>query len=262
VVSRSLSVFLLSVLVTGATWVSATTELRWDPRWSSVPFGDTGTVSVILDEPLPMRTIEVFVTYDSTLISGLSGEPGSVFDGVPCFLFEDFGITSPGVWHGLVVIIGGACQTTGPGELLVLNFTAGSNQGICHLTTVDVKLFTPEATLYPEVSLSSAYVIIGPESTDVPAAPAVGFSLSPNPFNPIVNLDVELANSMAATLSVFDPRGHRVAQPWSGILPSGRSSVSWQGLASSGAALPSGTYLFVLELPGREPMSVNGTLIR
>ncbi len=257
-----LLVIVLFALVFGASGVIAKTDLGWEPRWSAVPHGDTGSISILLDDPLPLRSIEVWIEYDTSLISDLVGDPGAVFDGVPCFLFEDFGETEPGVWHGFIAIIGGECQTVGPGILLDLSFTAGVNPGICHFTTVDVKLFKPDANLYPDVSLNSAYVIIGPEATDVPHAPAVGFSLSPNPFNPAVNLEVELTQAMPAIMSVFDQRGQRVARPWSGTLPSGTSSVTWRGTSDNGAHLPSGSYIFVLEIPGRAPLAINGTLIR
>jgi hypothetical protein len=72
----------------------------------------------------------------------------------------------------------------------------------------------------------------------------------PNPFNPQVNVDfvVEFSVPVPAEvrLDVFDLRGRLVAQVGPTVYPTGPHSMTWNGVASSGAKVASGIYFLRL----------------
>jgi|GEM_PF-1968457 len=63
----------------------------------------------------------------------------------------------------------------------------------------------------------------------------------PNPFNPATTLSFTMAETGAATLTVYNLAGVEVARPWQGLAERGDHEVSFNG-----AALPSGLYLYTL----------------
>ena len=65
----------------------------------------------------------------------------------------------------------------------------------------------------------------------------------PNPFNPRTNLSFTLELSGFIELDVFDLKGHRVTQIFSGVLEAGVHDFDWQARDAAGRPLPSGTYL-------------------
>ncbi|MCB9357675.1 MAG: T9SS type A sorting domain-containing protein [Calditrichaeota bacterium] len=67
----------------------------------------------------------------------------------------------------------------------------------------------------------------------------------PNPFNPETTIEIELAQSGPATLTIFDVLGQEVAKPFSGSFASGRYSVLFNG-----QDLPSGVYFYQLNAGG------------
>lgn len=252
--------FALGLVVLTAAGAGAVT-VRLDPVFQAVDPGDPGVISMVTDETVAIRTAEITLQVDPAILTTMTCTPGAVFDGVPCFIWEESEELEPGVWHGFAVIIGASCQTSGPGELLHWEFTTGA-EGVSPVTAVEVKLFSPDGLLIPDVSVEGpASVQVGTVS-DVPAAPSARLDLAPNPFNPAVSLTADLDAATSAELWVLDARGRRVARPWAGELPAGPSVLTWHGRDDLGAALPSGSYLFVLRMPGRPPLTAQGILVR
>lgn len=64
----------------------------------------------------------------------------------------------------------------------------------------------------------------------------------PNPFNPRVNLRVELPTSGTARVDIVDVRGRRVRELFSGARAAGTLDLQWDGRNDRGKALPSGIY--------------------
>jgi hypothetical protein len=244
-----------------ASLVHAETQLRLDAGLQTLAPGEAGFVSVILDDAVMLRTIEVTLRGDPDRLLDMTSTPGMVFDDVACMIWDQSEITEPGVWHGFAVIIGSECAATGPGELLRWTFTAGADGGTI-IDPVEVKLYAPDATRIDDVTCDHAVVLIS-TTTDVPSAGVSSrLQLHPNPFNPLVNLTVDLNNDACASLSVYDARGRLVATPWRGTMTAGRSVHQWRGVGDGGLLQPSGTYLFVLDVQGREPVTMTGSLVR
>jgi len=81
-----------------------------------------------------------------------------------------------------------------------------------------------------------------------PGTPSVTRLLEnvPNPFNPSTEIRFALSTETAASISVFDVRGRRVASADLGNLPPGQHGWVWNGVDSRGATLGSGVYFVVL----------------
>lgn len=239
---RTTTVF-LAILLLAAT-ASGQVSLRWDPHDQTIPVGGSGHLSVMIDEPLDLRTIELWVEYDPTILTSIHGQPGELFHSSGCALFTDFQDDVPGQWYGTAIALGFDCWLTGPGELYRWDFD-GLGPGFSHVEAMQVRLYDPDAVLLEEVTLPGTIVFVG-NDTGVPSDPPrnLGLGLHPNPFNP--SCWIELEGSGPAWLEVFDPTGRLLAAPWSGVLAEGPRSIRWSGVDESGTPLPSGVYLFRL----------------
>lgn len=83
---------------------------------------------------------------------------------------------------------------------------------------------------------------VGDEGGAVPALTALSAAY-PNPFNPRVTIEYQLAAAGPIELAVFDPRGRLVRMLESGPHPAGRHQANWDGLDAAGRAAPAGIYL-------------------
>jgi len=241
--------------------VYAETNVRLDAGLQTLASGEVGVVSVVMDADVPLRTVEITLRGDPARLLDMSSTPGALFEDVSCMIWEQSDIIEPGLWHGFAVIIGSECETVGPGELLRWTFTAGDDGGTI-IDPVEIKLYAPDGDRIEDVTCSHAVVLIS-TTTEVPSPNAgAGLQLHPNPFNPVANLTVDLDGDARTSLSIYDARGRRVATPWRGEMAAGRSVLQWRGVGEGGLIQPSGTYLFVLEVQGRDPVTTTGALVR
>ncbi len=97
---------------------------------------------------------------------------------------------------------------------------------------------------------------------DLPGAVPVIAGVSPNPFNPLTAIRLELPRSEAVTLAVHDLRGRLVRTVWDGRLPAGGHELVWDGRDARGAAAPSGAYLLRLTTAAGQRQSVKITLAK
>ncbi|RKX29485.1 MAG: hypothetical protein DRP71_16230, partial [Verrucomicrobia bacterium] len=159
-------------------------ELRFSPTDQHIEVGEIGSLSIILDDTLEVRTIEMWVSYDVTMVTSQGGQPGQLFDDSGCSLFPFFDEKVPGAWYGGSVTMGADCFTTGPGELFRWDFEGLAN-GICHVQVDSVVLYDPVADVIEGVSLSGTTILVGiVSSVDTPSAQHLSLALAPNPFNP------------------------------------------------------------------------------
>lgn len=84
----------------------------------------------------------------------------------------------------------------------------------------------------------------------------------PNPFNPITVISFTLDRTQDVTLTVFDPLGRRVATVFEGRAEAGSNTVTWTGVDALGRAVPSGMYVYRLELDTGGSASRRMTLVR
>jgi hypothetical protein len=78
-------------------------------------------------------------------------------------------------------------------------------------------------------------------------APKTALSATPNPFNPVVSLNIQVSEDNMLSLSVYDAGGRLIKRLAKGFYKSGSHKFTWDGVNSDGCAAPSGIYLFRLQ---------------
>ena len=244
-------ILLVLALVFVAATASAQVDLRFDPADTTLSVGENCRLSIRLDQPVAIRTIDVTVTYDPTIIQSLGGGSGTLYTSSGIYTFQGFEAPTPGRWHGYAVLMGAGLSVNGPGELYYWNFKALAN-GVTAITSIEVYLATTDGSWFSTVTLPPAKVQVGQWASgvgDVPAR-AGALSVQPNPFNPRTVFKCELPRAGRATVTVHDLRGALVAGLFAGDAAAGPLAVAWDGRDDRGRAVAAGTYLFVVTAPG------------
>lgn len=83
-------------------------------------------------------------------------------------------------------------------------------------------------------------VEIEPETPDLPNK--TSFMVYPNPFNPEIQLKLELRQTSQCKLKIYDLKGRLVRNLHSGSLPAGTTVLRWSGRDDGGRKLSSGVY--------------------
>lgn len=227
---------------------SAQIDLRFTPADTTIEPSATTRVSVMLDDAVYFRTIELTVTYDAALIQTVSGGPGNLFSDSGFFIWEGFEESVPGQWHGFAIVMGATDSLSGPGELFAWE-VEGLVEGTTPITSIETLLYAPNASTIPGVTLdpTTLRVRFAPSAVgDLPSLSS-GLALYPNPFNPGTRVSFELPTAGHVFLRVFDARGRSVAVLHDGFATAGLRQFDWDGKDDSGRAQPGGVYLFRLD---------------
>lgn len=237
------------ILVACASISSAQIELRFTPPDTTIAPNDATRISVMLDDAVFFRTIELTVTYDPTYISTDVAGPGDLFDDPSLFVWTDFVEEVPGQWYGVAVIMGATDSLSGPGELYAWEVISGPDEGTTPITAIDVKLYAPNALIIPDVTLNptTLRVRIPPSAVDDLPAFKTDLGIYPNPFNPSTRIGFDLPVDGQVLLAVFDSRGRRVTTLHEGPAAAGPQHFDWDGRDDRGFLQPGGVYLFRLQ---------------
>lgn len=248
--------------VVGVHPAGAEPVLRWAPADTTIEPGQQATLSVMLDDTLSVRTIELYISYDSDIITSVDGGPGSMFDGYNLFAdFQEVDPGNPGRWHGYAVVMDAVNWAVGPGELFRWTIQ-GDVLGISRVDSVTVTLLPPGGGDYDAVVLAETDIVVAlPTPVPVVLAGEAFLSLHPNPFNPRVEVDFFPGAKGSGVLEILDMRGRRVTTLWQGEVAEGER-VTWDGRDAQGRALPSGVYTFSLKLANGSRATARGTLVR
>ncbi len=251
----------LACLLAAAAPVAAVT-LRLAPADTTVAVGARARLSVILDEAITVRTIDVTVRWDTTLVASPAAGAGALFTTSGHQLFKGYDSPEPGTWHGYCIVLGAEDWVTGPGELFWFDFD-GLADGVAAVATVSVYLSDALGDWYPTVEMGGTTIIVGEGGLSaVPAPPATrALRLAPNPFNPRTLLRGEMAAPGRARVTVHDLRGRLVAVMHDGLLETGPFTLAWDGRDRTGQAAPGGVYLFRLESAG-DAATTRGVLLK
>ncbi|MBL8025835.1 MAG: T9SS type A sorting domain-containing protein [Fibrobacteres bacterium] len=84
---------------------------------------------------------------------------------------------------------------------------------------------------------------------------------TPNPFNGVSSISVNLENNTKISLSVYDLAGRQIQRIASGNFRSGNHTFIWNSRNSKGTLVPPGTYIYRLNADGKL-FSVKNVLIR
>lgn len=241
---------LLAFGLTAPPRAGAAVTLRFTPADTSVALGASASLSIRLDEPLAVRTIDVWVHFDPAILTSLGGGRGQLYGTAPCFVWEGFELTAPDTWHGYAVTIGSTCWVTGPGELFRWNFR-GDAGGLAAIVSVEARLLDPNALLIADVTLPSTTIRVrDPALTAAPDQPAASagpsLALAPNPFNPRTRVTPAVSAPGPARLEAFDLRGRGVGMIWEGWATPGMDGVPWLAVGPDGRPLAAGLYILRL----------------
>lgn len=243
-----LSTILLALVL--GTWgtAAAQVELRFSPPDTTIQPLSAMRMSVMIDEDIEIRTIDINVTYDTTIVASLGGGAGRIYTDSGLFTFQGFEEDTPGHWHGYAVIMGAGLFVAGPGELFYWDL-AGLQEGVSAITAVEIYLAATDGSWYEDVALPPTTVTVDDPLSAVQSPPGLQPipRLSPNPFNPRTEFSCDLTDAGWTRLAVFDLGGRRVATLHEGLAPAGRFSRSWNGRDASGRSQPGGVYFFRLE---------------
>jgi hypothetical protein len=129
----------------------------------------------------------------------------------------------------------------------------------------DEGFFALAAGYFHSVALKSPHSTNAqiPEPGDTPGAATLEIlSLSPNPFNPTVEISYELRKAGQVTMEIFDVSGRRVTSVPLGHIESGAQIARWNGLDMRGNNVPSGVYFVRMRGTEGESGAAKAVLLR
>lgn len=259
---KILPALVCAVLVQAGS-VSATVNLRFTPADTTVTAGTTNRLSIMIDDlDANVRTIDVYVDYDTTVVASMDGAAGALYDASGFFVFQGIENNVPGQWHGYAVVMGSEDFLEGPGELYYWEYEALAD-GTTPVTAVEVYVAAGDGTYYQDIVLEGTTINVFDPLSAAPDVPARQGDLKawPNPFNPRTTLSTELAVAGPGRMVVYDMRGREVVVLFEGELPGGPASFVWDGRDDGGQLQPAGSYLFQLRT-GTGTWTTRATLVK
>ena len=228
-----------------AVQAQAAVNLRFTPADTTVEPNATGRLAVMIDDlDANVRTIDIYVTYDTSVVSSLSGGAGTAFTTSGFFLFKGFENNIPGQWHGYCVIMGSTDFLLGPGELFYWDYQ-GLADGVSPIVAVEAYVAGGDGVYYPDVVLDPTTITVHDPLSAAPDTPAARPAVKawPNPFNPSTSLTVDLPDPGYTQVGIYDIRGRELVILQDGERPAGSFTVNWNGRDSNGQPQPTGQYL-------------------
>jgi len=252
--NRIITIVVLA-LVTLCPLVMADPVLHWAPSDTLINNGDQVRLSVMLDEAVDVRTIELSIEFDPDVVLTIDGGPGTLFDGFNNFAgFEE---QEPGRWYGYCVILGASDWTTGPGELFHVTVEGTVAGGTSPLSTVSIVLLPPGGGEYPETVLTDDQIrVLDVTQADNTTPDLPGLTIYPNPFNPRTTISFRVGqHGGPARLAVYSPRGELVRVLLDQeVAPGSLHQVYWDGRDGKGRLQPSGVYFSRVDVAGDSQM--------
>jgi len=117
---------------------------------------------------------------------------------------------------------------------------------------------------HPECGLIGAWPVGCAWPADIPGSTVATLTLAPNvpnPFNPTTTIRFELPTAATALLSIHTLDGRLVCRIVDDWLPAGTHDVQWHGYDRAGRSMPSGVYLYRLQV-GVQSVARRLTLVR
>lgn len=94
-----------------------------------------------------------------------------------------------------------------------------------------------------------------------PASGPVQLRAFPNPFNPTVNIVVDLDARSEVNVGVCDVAGRLVSRLWKGPLPRGANLLRWPGLGTNSEPAATGVYFIRAQTP-RVSSTIKAVLLK
>ncbi len=250
------------ILLAGIAPSHAQITLRFSPPDTTIEPASVGRLSIMVDDVIDIRTVNVVVTYDTTIVKSIAGEAGALYTDSGLLTFQGFEEDTLGQWNGYAVLMGSDLAIYGPGELYWWDFETLA-EGVTPVVALSAYISDINGDWYPDVSLDSTTIIVDDPLSGVHDVPGLrgDLRLHPNPFNPRTEIFFDLAQPGWIELTVYDVRGRQVVVLHEGTAPAGLFKCSWGGLDSSGLAQPGGVYLFRMSTPAGRSIT-KGVLLK
>ena len=87
------------VLLAGIVPAYAQVTLRFSPPDTTIAPDGSGRLSIMLDDAITVRTIDVRVAFDETVVRSMGGTGGALFTDSGFQLFPGFENSAPGEWY-------------------------------------------------------------------------------------------------------------------------------------------------------------------
>jgi len=198
--SKAVALFIgvISALLSGVVTImgdEGDTLVGVDPVSQTVAPGETFTVNVSCVPGQPVKSFELKLSFDASLVQANSVTEGDIFDGYDTF-FESGTIDNvAGTIVDVYGLIIGAGNVSNPGILVTIGFTAQTVTGVSGLDLYDVGV-TNESTYVPlVVSNGSVLVDATPPAFD-DNSPSQGFTGDFFLFNVSVTDNVDSADDL------------------------------------------------------------------
>ncbi len=132
---------------------------------------------------------------------------------------------------------------------------AGTTSSVQYYDYEDAQVAPGKTYFYKlaDVDYKGRLTMHGPVSATV--ASPVDYVLEqnyPNPFNPETRINFRLKEPGFVTMSVYNMKGQEVRSLVAKSMGSGAHTVTWDGKDNSGIVLPTGTYIYKLQVNGFE----------
>ncbi len=242
------STLILAVVLVGLVWASvasAAVNLRFTPPDTVVSPGSTNRLAIMIDDlDANVRTIDIYVTYDTTVVSSVAGGAGTLFTDSGFFVFQGIENNVPGQWHGYAVVMGSGDFLEGPGELYYWEYGALAD-GTSPIIAVEAYVAAGDGVYYPDVILNGTTITVNDPLSAVGDVPLVRPELNvwPNPFNPRTSVSIDLPDPGYVRMAVYDLRGRELIVLHDGQAPAGNQVFAWDGKDRNGMPQPAGQYL-------------------
>lgn len=171
-----------------------------------------------------LTILEVTPTEESTLIAHNFRAPG----------------------HAKVSLVGSETLVNFNGDVILLKFRA--KNGLENLPAITIS----EVRLFDELANSiDSEVVLGMETTEVLPKEFALAQNYPNPFNPTTTITYRLPEDSRIRLTVFNILGQKVKTLFEGSMKAGTHTTTWDALNDFGHQVPSGIYVYRLEVEDR-----------
>jgi hypothetical protein len=157
-------------------------------------------------------------------------------------------------WHQMNEVASGRSYCSG--NSLIMHFGVGTATNV---DSVRVSWSSGQVDVYPNMAVNKHYLATEGTSltpillsnTTSPELARIEAKAFPNPFTHTTSLTFTLEKSEEVAIHVYNSMGQVVKTLAQEHLTSGEHYFSWNGTATNGAKLPSGTYFYTIEI-GKE----------
>lgn len=151
-------ILLSSLFITQCSADDEITTINVSPELVTVAPNETFTLSIFCTPSQPIKSYELSISFDETLLSVNSVAEGDIFDGYTTFFNDGTIDNTNGVIDQMYGLIIGKGNVSNPGSLVTLSITAKNSVGSSPISLFNVGI--TNETQYVQVSLTNGSVFI------------------------------------------------------------------------------------------------------